>query len=218
MASAFYSMIFTVTLCKAKNIKIVKFILLLGTSLLITASLFAQDDILYEEEGDTSIVERKSFEGFSLRIPEFENPPKIYKERSVLIFPIVFDDNFSVVLSVSIEDKSENQILLDLFKSDLNKNGKNTIWDERTLYQFSDDEKRLGNFSNGYMKSGHSTENLPMKMFNSMCYLENENRNKVLKFVSGISIMPSHEFYDKYEEIKRFMYDIKIYMLSAKFE
>ena len=57
-----------------------------------------------------------------------------------------------------------------------------------------------------------------MKSFSSFYYPESKEKDQLIKVISGIDINTSHHLYNNYSEIKKYMYDMKVYVSTIKFE
>ncbi|WP_152286212.1 hypothetical protein [Flavicella marina] len=201
------------------NTRQLNYLLIIIFIFLFSYQGYNQQKVEYKlKNGETYEIERKQLNGFSIKIPDFDIPPTFNEKYQLTFVPIVLNDDFSVLLTVIKLPKNKNENLKDRLLSDLENYGKNGTWDYKTLHKYSSNEMKETNASQIYMISGHSTEKLPMKSFSSFYYLESKEKDQLIKVISGIDINPSHHLYNNYSEIKKYMYDMKVYVSTIKFE
>lgn len=134
-----------------------------------------------------------------------------------------YSDDFANMLSVSLEENSAKKSLMEYALGEVEKQNKRTDslaaeWDLNTLSEIPSEELAMSNASRGYLIYGSNTRRKPMKIRTVFGFLQNENGSKFIKLFGIVSANPGHPVYDDEEEWDRYLYDLKVDILTTRFE
>jgi hypothetical protein len=195
--------------------KSVFFITLFLLTLANFSSLLSQERIRFATKGDTTVVPRKDFNNFSLKIPASTDVSEI---AGTVIVKFANESNFASMLSATYLPKKANSDALDLLEQTIELNGKSTKWALDKIYKFSNEELQFGNSGTGYMINGYVPDKQPMKIFNIMGVFESADKKQMVIYACSISVNPDHKYYNDFNEIKKYMYDFKVIMTTTEFK
>jgi len=181
----------------------------------VSAPIRAQEQTKHFNQGEPVSVRKKDFKDYSVKVPEYVDV-SVKNEQFILKF--VSTPDFAVMLVVKYYDKKAETELKELFRRTINLNGKHSIWDMNQIVAFTPEELKKGNAGLGYLINGHSSEKLPMKIYNVLGITESGNNKKILIFSGSISVNPAHKYYKDFSEIQRYINDFKMIMISTEFK
>jgi len=190
-------------------------ILVIGCIIFAFIGIKAQDHNKHFSQGVPVLVLKKEFKDYTIRIPDSVD---ISIKNEQLIIKLVSTPDFAAILVVKYYGKKAESDLKELFKKTIDLNDKHSIWNKNKIYTFKPEELSKGNAAQGYLVNGHSTDKLPMKVYNLLGVLENTDKKKMLIFSGSISVNPAHKNYKDFDEIRKYMNDFKTIMISTEFK
>lgn len=205
-------------------------LLILLSAVLCNNSAFSQnnqlkpnpDELKYKlNNGKEIVIKRKNYNFCSLIHPEMLFKAK-YKKSNNLLLPLMVQKNYALLIEIEkIESGIKNFSSFfntDILDENKSKDRKTPVWHLNTLFHIPHNNLSMTNAVDVYIISGFNPKMQPQRLYCLRGYMLNSDKNKVLKITGNIIIDPESPLYNNFDEVKKYLYDIKTYILTTRFE
>jgi hypothetical protein len=140
-----------------------------------------------------------------------------------IMLPIEYGQEFAVILFVQQIKNDSQEDIKDYVLKDISKENQRTDiqacqMDLNSLIELPIDELKMGNAVKGYLVYGSCDRQKPMKIYSLFGYLQNTDNSKFLRFYGLVSVNPGYPLYNDITEINKYLYDLKVDIMTARFE
>ena len=173
-------------------------------------------------DGRVITLTRKNYIFFSMIHQPLEIEPIIVNLDTIML-PIVYSQYFANILTVQRVKNDDRVNLKDYVLKDINAENARTDnlacqIDLNSLTELSVNDLQMSNAAKGYIYYGYCDRQKPMKIYAIFGFLQNEDNSTFLRFYGLVSVNPEHPFYNDISEINAYLYDLKVDILTARFE